>query len=207
MPGTDKKTDNHFTADKVKLRADWAPWPEDGSPLRVLDAFGGYGRCWSAVRRMTGRLVTRIAIDQRHDLVDFHNHGDNIKVMGGMSLTGFHVIDLDAYGIPAAQLDIVFRSDFRGVVFVTAIQSMHGQFPNLVVENLGFPAAIQKKAPSLVARRGWEYFREWLAVRGVSRIVHRSWNRKHYLAFGVNGADLPVKGSDSRAGGIFANPA
>jgi hypothetical protein len=204
MPAT-KKTDNHFVADKVALRAKYSPWAADGSPLRVLDAFGGFGVCWAAVRRLTGRPVMRIAIDQRHDLMEFHNHGENIKVMSGMDLSAFDAIDLDAYGIPAAQLDIVFGSPFRGVVFVTAIQSMQGGLPNLICEQLGFPKAIQQKAPSLVARRGWEYFREWLAVRGVSRIVHRSWNRKHYLAFAVNGAELREADWDSPAAGRAAS--
>lgn len=202
-----KKTDNHFTADKVALRARWSPWPADESALKVLDAFGGFGLCWAAVRRLVGRPVARIAIDQRLDLADLHNHGDNLKILRGMDLTQFDVIDLDAYGIPADQLSVIFSSQFRGIVFVTAIQSMNGMIPNLICDQINLPDGINKKAPSLVSRRGWDYFKVWLEMRGVSRIVHRSWNRKHYLAFGINGADLPAKGWDNRAGGIFASPA
>lgn len=194
-------------ADKVAIRLAWSPWPENESALRVLDAFGGFGLCWAAVRRLSGRPVARVAIDRRIDLTDLHNHGDNLKILRGMDLTEFGVIDLDAYGIPADQIDLILGSSFRGVVFATVIQSMNGMMPNIICDQLRLPDGINQKAPSLVSRRGWDYFKAWMAMRGVSMIVSRSWNRKHYLAFGVNGAELPKRGSDSRAAGIFANPA
>lgn len=190
MPAT-KKTDNHYLADKVALRIRHSCWPADNKPLRVLDGFGGKGVVWAAVRKISGREIERTAIDERIDLVQFHIHGDNARVLCELNLTEYDVIDLDAYGIPAEQLEIVFKSGFSGVVFVTAIQTMQGGLPHKIMDDLGFPAAIKELAPSLVARRGWYYLKEWLCFKGVKTIVHRTKGRKHYFCFTISGVAAP----------------
>lgn len=179
MPAT-KKTDNSFTADKVALRANMLPAKEH---VRVLDAFGGRGIIWAAVKKKTGANIERTAIDARVDIDDFHLHGDNRKVMAGMDLSCFDVIDLDDYGVPADQIDEVIKSDFRGVVFVTMIQTMHGQMPTRICDEIGLPDRINRDAPSLVVRRGWEYFEAWLALKGVKKIRLRQKGRKRYFGF------------------------
>lgn len=185
MAGT-KKTDNHYTADKIALRISNVRWEKfNGRNIRVLDCFGGRGVCWGAIKKKTGLNIDRHAIDKRNDITDFHFHGDNVKVMMGLDLEGYDIIDIDAYGIPAEQLSLVFNSNFKGDVFVTAIQTMNGSIPNIVAKELGFPESINKKAPSLLSRRGWQYFKEWLALNGVSEITHRSKDRKHYLHFRI----------------------
>lgn len=153
MPAQTKKTDNDFLADKVQLRVDHCPRPI-GRPARVLDCYGGKGVVWRLVEAKTSVKVERVAIDSRTDLSDFHLHGDNIKVMAGMDLTGFDVIDLDAYGIPAAQLVEVFESGFTGVVFATAIQTMQGIIPRIILDDLGFPDAVSKKSPLTAEQEG-----------------------------------------------------
>lgn len=178
-----KKTDNHYTMDKIMLRVN--NLPEDKNTLTVLDCFGGRGVIWAGVKKISGIDIKRTAIDKRNDINYFHLHGDNEKVMAGIDLSKYDVIDLDAYGIPIAQLGQVFDSDFSGDVFVTAIQTMHGGLPNKLAEDLGFPKDINKKAPSLLARRGWQLLKEWLAINGVKKITHRSKDRKHYLHFRI----------------------
>lgn len=179
------KTDNHFTADKIDLRVRMTA--HLAAP-RVLDVFGGHGVVWGGVGRVTGKTIDRVAIDHRLDLDGPHLHGDNTKVVAGLDLSGYDVIDLDAYGIPADLIKTVIRAKgFKGVVFVTAIQSMQGGIPKVIGNDLGLPPNISRECPSLVARRGWEYFKNWLALMGVERIEHRSHARKHYLGFYANG--------------------
>ena len=193
MPGTNsKKTDNGYLSDKVRLRVDNSPWPSDSeTPLRVLDLFGGHGVVWGCVERITGKKVMRTAVDERHDLACFHVHGDNRKVMSGMDLSRYDVIDVDAYGIPADQLRDIFNRKFKGTVFFTAIQTMNGALPISMLVDLGFPRKITTKAPSLPARRGWKLVCQWLALQGVRTLVHRSdaKRRKHYACF-----HIPVDG-------------
>lgn len=175
------KTDNHYTADKVALRI--AMTQHIAEP-RVLDVFGGHGVVWAAVERITGKPIRRIAVDMRYDLTDPHLHGDNRKVVKGLDLSQFDVVDLDAYGIPAGLIEeVVVNKRFRGVVFVTAIQTMQGAMPSTVSKGIGLPESITSACPSLVSRRGWEFLKAWLASLGVREITHRSKARKHYLGF------------------------
>lgn len=185
MAGT-KKTDNAYTSDKAALLVDLTRHLDE---IRVLDAYGGHGVIWRAVERLAGKPVQRTAVDQRLDLDTAHLHGDNLKVIAGLDLDAFNVIDLDAYGIPVAQIEEVMNSDFEGVVFVTAIQTMQGGLPKKMLTDLGLPRSISKRCPTIASRRGWEFLRAWLALQGVRRIWHRSKARKHYLGF-YKGPDL-----------------
>lgn len=178
-----KKTDNHYTGDKVALRTDHSPWSD--KELNVLDCFGGHGIIWRAIQRKTENKINRVAIDQRKDMLQMHLHGDNVKVMKSMDLSKFDVIDLDAYGIPYEQLKIVFDKNFKGTVFVTAIQTMTGNMPHGLLQEIGFSKEMIEKSPSLFARRGFQYLLEWLAIKGVTKIMHRSKNRKHYFTFDI----------------------
>ena len=173
-----KKTDNHYLADKVELRCRFMP-----ENCKVLDVFGGHGRVWKAVELKSQKKILRVAIDRRDDLKTFHLHGDVSKVLPSVDLTVFNAIDVDAYGIPYDPLKEIFDSEWKGRVFVTAIQSMYGRVPDGLLYEIGFSPDMIKKAPSLMGKRGFEYFLEWLAIRGVREIHHRSKARKHYLTF------------------------
>ena len=179
------KTDNHYLADKVALRVSMIKGLPD--PIRVLDCYGGHGVVWRAVQRLTGRVINRTAIDMRTDLHAAHLHGDNLKVMAGLDLSQYDVIDLDAYGVPTEQLDMVLRSTFRGVVFVTMIQTVVGEMPQRMCKEIGLPAKIFTECKTIAFRRGWEYFCAWMHKRGVDRIHLRARNRKRYFGFVWNG--------------------
>jgi hypothetical protein len=204
MAGT-KKTDNHYTGDKIALRIRYTPFKPDG--VTVLDCFGGKGVIWRAVQKKTGHIIHRTAIDQRDDIDQFHLHGNNQKILAGMNLNQFDVIDLDAYGIPFGQLQQVFeKSKKPTIVFVTMIQTMHGRMPSEFLIDVGFSNEQIKKAPTLLCKRGWKLFLIWLAQKGVTRIVHRSKSRKHYLAFGINGAELRAADCHNQPAKTAANP-
>lgn len=203
MAGT-KKTDNHYTGDKVALRINHSPWNHEKT-INILDCFGGRGVIWRAVQRKSGNLINRTAIDKRNDIIDFHLHGENSKVLLGLNLSQYDVIDLDAYGIPVEQIDILVDKKFKGTVFVTAIQTMHGMLPRKMLDDLGFPENISTKCPTLVGRRGWEYFKQWLALKGVSEVIHRSKQRKHYLCFKLNDAVAHGADSDNHPAEMTAN--
>ena len=177
MAGT-KKTDNHYLKDKIMLRASFI----GDEPHNVLDCFGGRGEVWAGVDIVTGKRHGRLPIDIRED-VGFHLHGDNTSYLESLELSRFTVIDLDAYGVPYEQLKTVFKRRYKGIVFVTFIQTMMGQLPYGLLEDVGFSREMIQKTPTLFGRRGWEYFLQWLALNGVKRIEHRSKGRKHYLGF------------------------
>lgn len=173
------KTDNSYLRDKVDLRLNHLP----AGKVRVLDCYSGKGLIWEAVKRLAGKRDLQVLpIDHRHDKTDFHLHGDNISYLETLDLVRFNVIDLDAYGVPFEQIDCLVRRKFRGVVFITMIQSIMGQLPHGMLGKIGFTKAQIEKAPTLLGRRGWQYFLEYLAAIGVKKVWQRSHSRKHYLA-------------------------
>ena len=200
-----KKTDNHYTGDKVALRSRYIP--QKLTELNVLDCYGGHGIIWRAVERKTGYKINRTAIDKRGDIDYFHLHGDNEKILAGMNLNKFDVIDLDAYGVAYGQLKQVFKNTEKPtIIFVTMIQTMMGRIPSELLKEIGFSDVQIKKSPSLLGKRGWQYFLNWLAENGVKKIVHRSKNRKHYLVFGINGAELHATDCNNFPANRSANP-
>lgn len=172
------KTDNSYLPDKAALRANHLP---DGD-VRVIDCYGGKGLVWAAVARLSGRRISRLPIDIKND-VGFALAGDNIQFLNTIDLNRFNCVDLDAYGVPAEQLKILSARQYTGWVYVTFIQTLYGMIPYSVYETCGVTKEMVKKSPTLFSRRGWEWFREFLARLGVERIYHRSASRKHYMAF------------------------
>lgn len=148
----------------------------------MLDCYSGKGLIWAAVKKLAGRDVKTLPIDQRADKFDFHLHGNNLEYLQTIDLSRFNVIDLDAYGVPFDQIECLVRRKYRGLVFVTMIQSVMGQLPHGMLQKIGFTKAQLEKAPTLFGKRGWQYFLEYLAAVGVNKIAHRSHSRKHYLA-------------------------
>jgi hypothetical protein len=176
------KTNNSYLADKVALRVAHLP---DREVLRVMDCYAGSGVVWSAVKKLTGRRIAVLPIDISADVDGFHLAGDNKQYLETMDLSRFDVIDLDAYGVPYDQLKIVLDRGFHGTVFVTFIQSVFGTLPNTLLVDLGFSLPMIEKSPALFGARGWQYFCEWMALRGVTSFWHRHHARKHYIGFVV----------------------
>lgn len=178
---TEIKTDNSYLADKVGLRL--AHLPPKG-PVIVLDCFAGTGRIWRAVKRRSGREIRVLGMDKRN--IGYHLPGDNLAWLETIKLSRFNVIDLDAYGVPYGQLKLIFERGYSGIIFVTFIQSLWGQMPSGILHDLGFTDAMMQKAPALCNGRGWDHLLDWLALRGVTKIWHRSHARKHYFCFVVD---------------------
>lgn len=174
------KTDNSYLADKVGLRANHLPKVKT---VTVLDCYAGTGRIWRAVKRRTGKEIRVLGMDKRE--IGYHLPGDNLAWLKTIDLDKFNVIDLDAYGTPYEQIKILFDRGYKGVVFVTFIQSMFGQMPKGLLSEIGVTDVMVKKAPSLCSKRGWEFFLEWLAMKGITRIYHRGHARKHYFCFTI----------------------
>ena len=188
-----KKTQSSFLGDKVALRVGHLP---DKWQINVLDAYAGTGVIWKAVNRQWEKRergkITVLPIDHNPYMGTFHVPGDNLAIMRKLDLDKFQVIDLDAYGIPYAQIRLLFDRQYRGVVYVTFIQSMYGAMPVGLLREVGFSDDILKKAYQFCGKRGFEYFLQWLALRGVKRVWHRGQGRKHYLGFDMGDVEFQV---------------
>lgn len=176
------QTDNSFLETKVKLRIDNLP----AGDCNVLDCYAGTGLIWKTIKERTGRTINVLGMDKKK-IEGIYLQGDNLKFLASMDINKFNVIDLDAYGVPYHQLEIIFSQKLQAetIVFVTFIQSVYGRLPYEMLEDLGYSPSMIKKCPAIFFRNGFEKFKQYLAVRGIGQIKHYSHDKKHYLCFSI----------------------
>ena len=95
------KTNNSYLQLKQSLRAYYT---SDLNEVNVLDCFCGKSEVWEGVP-----CTKYIGID-KEKTKKINYHGDNRKWLKVLDLSNFNVIDLDAYGIPYSQLEIIFSN-------------------------------------------------------------------------------------------------
>jgi len=149
----------------------------------VLDAYHGTGTIWQNVQKQYAGKIKTLKIDKLQKDPCFVMIGDNEKFMESIDLTRFDVIDLDAYGVPFEQLEIMFRKGWKGLCFVTFIQSVMGILPHEMLKLLNYPEAAIKDCPTLLGKNGFKKFCNYLFLRGVKKVTVRQNQRKAYLAF------------------------
>lgn len=170
--------------DKVRLRLNNLP---DKDSLCVLDAFSGSNRNWNKVKQLSSKKFNVIGIDKKNNKNAIYLKGDNIKFLKSMNLSLFDIIDLDAYGIPFKQLDIVLdyfdkKTKHDGCyVFLTFIQALAGVIPKKLLYSLGYTKPMIDKIPTLFYKNGFGKLKNYLFLKGIKSITHRSIGTKHYI--------------------------
>lgn len=173
------KTNNSFVLEKVNLRFNHLP---DKNPIFVLDCYAGKGVLWGAIQKKSDKTINVLSIDKiKHNNVDIHC--DNLKVLAGINLSRFDVIDLDAYGCPFAQMQILFKRNYCGHVFVTYIQSGMGNLPTGILLQSGFTREMLAKAQTIFTSKPLQVLEQYLSANGIESYSIISLDRKHYLYF------------------------
>ena len=168
------KTDNSHLREKILLRQETV---KDG--YNVLDCFAGTGLIWSNVKGS----FSVVSIEKEKGKNKLALCGDNVKFLKMMDLSKYHIIDLDAYGIPFAQLEVIFQKRYKGIVHVTAIQTGTGKLPNGLLEKLGYTKKMIEKISTLFNADGFGKLKKYLYLRGVKQITGYQVGRKNYFYF------------------------
>ena len=176
------KTDNSHLKQKVELRIKYLP---DKTKIKVLDCFAGKGTIWRQVKKESDKQIQIISIEKEKGKNKSALEGDNVKYLLSMDLTKFDIIDLDAYGIPFEQLEILFKRNYKGIVFITAIQSIIGKIPNGLLIKLGYTQKMINKIPSLFNRNGIEKVKNYLYLCGIEYIKGYFIGRKNYFVINI----------------------
>ena len=156
--------------------------------LELLDCFRGEGLIWNHIKESRPDITFEITgIDQKKDRNGIYLVGDNLKYLANMDLSGFDIIDLDAYGVPYKQCEMIFKNPTAvgKTVFATVIQTLFGGLPKRMLNTLGYPNAMIDKIPTLFYSRGIDKFLQWLALKGIGQIkIYSDISRKkNYLCF------------------------
>ncbi len=168
-------TNNSHLNYKVKLRLDFLPQKN----IRVLNAYAGDNKVWETVKKKF-RFKINIDLIEIKDKNIVYMKGDNLKYLMSLSLNKYDIIDLDAYGAPIRQLNIVFNKKFKGIIFITYIQVMFGGFSRIMLNNLGYSSKMIKKIPTLFYKNPFEKLKNFLYLYGIKTIIYYKLNRKIY---------------------------
>jgi len=170
------KTDNSYLNSKINLRVNHLP---DQQSIKVLDCFAGRSRIWKEIKKKSNKNINVVGIDR----ISYGStlKGDNVKYLKGMNLDKYDIIDLDAYGVPFKQLEIIFKKKYKGILFVTFVQSIFGRLPVRMLTKIGYTKNMIRKCPTLFNRNGIEKFKQYLAINGIKKIIIINKNNKKYL--------------------------
>ncbi len=170
-------TDNSHFELKVKLRLDHLP---DMDPVNVLDLFSGDGLIWTEVKQRVSKQINTLRIDIKPDKKGLYLKGDNLKFLQSLNLDEFDCIDVDAYGVPYKQLKEILSRNYKGIIFITYIQSVFGKLPKKMLMDLNYTAEMIRKVPTLFDRNGLLKLNNWLSLYGIKKVKRFSIERKHY---------------------------
>jgi hypothetical protein len=140
------KTDNLFLDSKLKLRYDWIK--KSSGDLTVLDCYHGDGILWNEISSRSDRKITVIGIDIKSDKKALI--GDNIKFLKTLNLSEFDVIDLDAYGNPFHQIEVIKKRNYSGIIFFTWCKVGQGEYPQILNPEPGYRFADTPTAKKLM---------------------------------------------------------
>lgn len=183
MSKVQTKTDNSYLIDKIELRKRFLPNKEN---VKILNCYGGDNHIWKRVEIETCRTfdITNIDIKEKKDVA--YLQGDNSKFLESLDLSIYDIIDLDAYGVPYQQLKTIFKKQYKGIVFITFIQSVMGSLPNGILTDFGYTKDMLKKCRTIFYKRGLDIMTHFLALNGIRKITYKYANRKLYGYFTTN---------------------
>jgi tRNA G26 N,N-dimethylase Trm1 len=176
------KTNNDPTliGQKIQLRLQSLPNKDN---ILVLDAFSGEGVLWNEVQKRTDKKINILSID-KNDYKKITLKGDNKKFLLNFDLSKYDIIDLDSYGTPADQLEILYKKKYKGIVHCTFIQSMYGGINKNILLEYGYSESMIEKIPTIFYKNGIEKMKNYIAKKfNVKNLTICSYNKKHYFYF------------------------
>lgn len=135
----------------MALRLDWLDGL-DQDEVRVLDAFGGDAEIWSEIeRRRPGVTIYRTGIEKKRGKGTSTStlYGDNMSYLPHVTLDVFDTIDLDAWGWPCKQLEVVADRVPEKHVFVTCGMFVAADPAGGILEAAGIPSVWGSLAPGI----------------------------------------------------------
>lgn len=160
--------------------------------IRVLDCFHGQGTIWRNIdNRLTNKKIIVLGIDKNKDFMSRALVGDNVRYLATMDLSQFDIIDLDAWGVPFRQLQVIANNPTSAgcLVFATLIQARFAGLPKKMLSLLGYTPNMVNKVPLLFRRNGIEKWLQYLALYDIKwvKLYSDKPKRKHYMAFVMPG--------------------
>jgi hypothetical protein len=184
---TKTNNDPKWISRKIELRLLSLPQKQD---IRVLDAFGGEGVLWKSVKDLSKLNIKILGIDKK-EYSSKQLKGDNLKFLSSMDLSQFDIIDLDAYGSPFEQLNILYKRKYSGIVHCTYITQGLGGIPDIIFEKSNIPKKMHEKCHTIFRKLNHKMVFNYLHFIGITKVngyfgIKSTGMEKNYFYFFMN---------------------
>ena len=188
-----KKTDNSYFLGKVKLREKMI---QNLDTVRVLDLYAGTGKIWKTIqKRNKDKKIIVTSVEKEKGKNPDAIEGDSLKIIPGLDLSVYDLIDLDVYGHPYYPLKaIVKNGSYKDNVIITMtdIQVGYGGIPLEILTKINFTKKQIKKIPTMFYKFELDAMLNYLYDLGVKKVIlYRPVPNKKYMIHG-----LPKKGEN-----------
>lgn len=174
-----QQTDNTYLKHKIVLRQHFL---NKNNQYKILNCYAGDNKIYNNISKKYNIQVVNIDIKNKKNSLK----GDNKKYLLSMNLSKFNIIDLDSYGIPFNQLEILYKKKYKGIVVITFIQSMFGNIHKKMLYQLGYTREMIKKCPTLFNKNDFEKFKNYLNKFKIKSIIYYNINNKYYAYIKLN---------------------
>lgn len=179
------KTNNDLSLIEQKILLRLESLPEKDN-IKILEAFGGEGVLWNEVKKRTDKKLSILSID-KNEYKKVNLKGDNLKFLKSFDLSHFDIIDLDSYGSPSNQLEILRQKNYKGIIHCTFIQTMMGRINNNILLSCGYTESMINKCQTIFSKNGISKLLYFIAIKfEVSKFRIVKNNNKNYFYFVVN---------------------
>lgn len=142
------------------------------SKINVLDCYAGKGKTWDHVQKNTDAKINVVRIEKEQGKGRFALRGECERYLKKIDLSIFDIVDLDAYGSPSKQLQILFDRKYRGVVCVTGIMFSVNKGDDVLLRECGISQEIIEKIPvSMMPVKYFDMMKHFLAKNGVKKVT------------------------------------
>jgi len=158
--------DDRFLQAKINLRFNSLP---DKEAINILECNGGEGVLWNAVKKLTDKKLNILSIDKnKYNKIQLQ--GDNIKFLKTLNLAKFDIIDIDAYGSPVDQLEVLFHKNYRGTVHCTFITQHLAGIKKQILRSANIPSEMMK-CKTIWKSKSERLFFNYLYNQGITGIT------------------------------------
>lgn len=175
---TNKKKSSHFN-EKIWIRQEALKNVEKAN---VLDCFHGQGKLWERLCSTENNIKTVTGIEIKKMESKFSViRSDNMEVLKSSVLEKYNVFDLDSYGYPVKQMDILFkRLKTKAVIIYTMCYSSLAAIP----QEINIAQNITKKCKTIMPRYTHDMYEYYLYKHGIQEYYEYSFNERVKKCYG-----------------------
>lgn len=177
-----KKTHNSYFDDKVILRLNNLP---EKKHLNVLDCYAYEGNIWNEIKNRAGKDITVTGLEiTKTKKINIKT--DNIKFLESVEIDRYDIIDLDAFGQPIEQLEIIKEKKWQGTIFITFIQTGMGNLNKKLLTTYGYSEEMLKKCQTIFTANGFDKLFFYLTTTfNFDKIIYKHDNKKYYICLTI----------------------